>query len=529
MLNRIWLITKLEICNLFGINQLRHSNDKKEKSKTFGFFFAYLILYIVFGFYSFMYATIMCDVGAASSIPAMFTLIGFVLVVFTTILKAGNVLFNLKSYERLAPLPVRPIEIVISRFINIYITSVISALVFYLPAMIIGGINLSAGIGYYGMLLLQVILMPLLAIAVSILFGTLLTLIVSKIPHKNVFRTILMVVFLVGVLVLSFIMPNETPEEIEGLGTMIVQATESINKYFIVGKFVQNSMVDGSLLDLLYCILIEVVPFAVVAFFASWKFVPLCQNLNATRKTKAKEIKETKVSSTLFALVKRDIKRLLSSSLYLVNSCFGYILLVIFAIVIPFTNILPNLDSMGVGDLSGRVIAFAMGFAIFLNSPTSCSISIEGKNWWILKSLPVKTKDVMNSKIITNLIVVLPFYLISTIINCVFLKTGNWLDYVFIVLVPFVGVFFSAVFGLWMNLKYPYLNWTNEAEACKQSKSVGFMMLFSMLILAAYAIPCFALKGPFNTIYLFSFSLALIICTILMYKKICNTNIQNID
>ena len=137
MLSRIWLITKLEICNLFGINQLRHSSDKKEKSKTFGLFFAYIVLYIMFGFYSLMYAKVMCEVGAASSIPSMFTLIGFVLVVLTTILKAGNVLFNLKSYERLAPLPVKPIEIVISRFINIYINIFISSLVFFLPSMII--------------------------------------------------------------------------------------------------------------------------------------------------------------------------------------------------------------------------------------------------------------------------------------------------------------------------------------------------------------------------------------------------------
>ena len=529
MLSRIWLITKLEICNLFGINQLRHSSDKKEKSKTFGLFFAYIVLYIMFGFYSLMYAKVMCEVGAASSIPSMFTLIGFVLVVLTTILKAGNVLFNLKSYERLAPLPVKPIEIVISRFINIYITSVISALVFYLPAMIIGGINLQAGIGYYGMLLLQVILMPLLAIAVSILFGTVLTLIVSKIPHKNVIRTVLMTIFLVGVLILSFIMPNDPPEEIEGLGTMIIGLTDSINKYFIVGQFVQNSMINGSLLDLLYCILIEVIPFALVAFFASWKFVPLCQNLNVTKKEKTKAIKETKVSSTLFALVKRDIKRLLSSSLYLLNSCIGYILLVFFAVAIPFTNILPNLNSMGLNNMSGKILAFVMGFMVFITSPTACSISIEGKNWWIIKSLPVNAKDVMNSKIITNLIIALPFYFIATIINCIFLKTGNWIDYLFVIIVPLIGVFFSAVFGLWINLKYPLLNWTNETEACKQSKSVGFMMLFSMLILVAYALPCFILKDLLSTIYLFSFSLILIIGTLLMYRKICKTNLQSID
>ncbi len=56
---------------------------------------------------------------------------------------------------------------------------------------------------------------------------------------------------------------------------------------------------------------------------------------------------------------------------------------------------------------------------------TSCtSISMEGKQFWVIKSLPIPTKALLDSKITLNLGLMLPFYLISLAAIAIAVKPG---------------------------------------------------------------------------------------------------------
>ena len=121
---------------------------------------------------------------------------------------------------------------------------------------------------------------------------------------------------------------------------------------------------------------------------------------------------------------------------------------------------------------------------------TATSISMEGKNWWILKSLPLSPKSVLNAKILMNLLLMLPFYLISEVLLIPALKPETFFDGFFLCLIPAVIILFSCVYGITVNLHFPVMEWESEVRIVKQSASsmLGGMGGLILAILCAAAV-----------------------------------------
>jgi ABC-2 type transport system permease protein len=113
-------------------------------------------------------------------------------------------------------------------------------------------------------------------------------------------------------------------------------------------------------------------------------------------------------------------------------------------------------------------------------NPTSTTISLEGKEWWILKSLPVSNKMILDSKLVFNLLLDLPFFVIIQILLAVGNK-GDLIEIFWSVILMGAVVTFSCIFSLTMNLKVPKMEWDNEVVVIKQSASAGLSMLGMLL------------------------------------------------
>lgn len=101
-----------------------------------------------------------------------------------------------------------------------------------------------------------------------------------------------------------------------------------------------------------------------------------------------------------------------------------------------------------------------------LTSTTAASLSLEGKNRWIMCSAPTQARTVYNSKIAVNLTVILPVLYISAIfiriaIPCSLMQT------VLLFIIPTVYTFFISVLGVYLNIKFPKYDWTSEYYAVK--------------------------------------------------------------
>ena len=197
------------------------------------------------------------------------------------------------------------------------------------------------------------------------------------------------------------------------------------------------------------------------------------------------EYKEKKVAakSQFMALLSKEFSRFASSPQYMLNCGMGVFLMPIMAvfIFIKGAKLQEALMKEGVG-LPFTVMAIGVICILStMNDMVAPSISLEGKAFWICRSLPVSPKLIIRAKLAMQLILtIIPLALVS-VSSCIVFDCGFW-DKFLIILIPIIYSVFNSLFDLRMAFYKPDFNWTNEIYPIKQSLSV-FVSLFGGWIL----------------------------------------------
>ena len=127
-------------------------------------------------------------------------------------------------------------------------------------------------------------------------------------------------------------------------------------------------------------------------------------------------------------------------------------------------------------------IIMVIAFTMLMSNTAGSSISLEGKNLWILKTLPVDIKKVLKSKVLFNILVILPISIISLVI--VFFTFNLALTELLIgILFEILISIFVGEFGIIINLKYPKINYINETQVVKQSLSSFLCVMLPMVVI----------------------------------------------
>ena len=127
-------------------------------------------------------------------------------------------------------------------------------------------------------------------------------------------------------------------------------------------------------------------------------------------------------------------------------------------------------------------IFILISFTAFMTSITNSVISLEGKNINILKSLPIKVKTILMSKIFASLTITTIPIIIGEIILFIRFRLSiieMLLLLIFSIIIPLISHFI----GLIINLKYPKLDYENSSEVVKQSTSSFLSVMLGMLLL----------------------------------------------
>ena len=122
-----------------------------------------------------------------------------------------------------------------------------------------------------------------------------------------------------------------------------------------------------------------------------------------------------------------------------------------------------------------------VGFCVGMNAVTAPSVSLEGKNLWIVQSLPVTGKMVLRAKLSLGLRVnLVPGMLAAAILSwCIGLpvKTAA-----FCVLLLMAMTWFFSAGDLMLGVLRPDLQWTSESMPIKQSLNVALAVLAAFLL-----------------------------------------------
>lgn len=520
MLRQIRLLSRVQLCNLFGINEVRYTKDRDKRGRFFLMSALWVLLILMMLFYMVIAENAFIKLGMADVIPVYLMVVTSVIILVFTFLKAGSVIFQMNSFELMVSLPVSGSAIVVSRFLTMYVTNLMLSILVMVPGIVIYGSNVQPPFTFYVYSITGMILIPLLPITVATAIGALITAVSARMKHKSIVAALLSILFAVGIMVAMTALGGSTEQWNEAmLQNMAEVLTEKIERIYPPSVWFTNAAVGGSLIDFLLFAGISIVVFVVVIAVLQRYFLRICSALNATSAKNNYKMQSLKTNSVTASLWRRELKRYFASSIYVSNTIIGYILMAVASVALLIVGV-DKMNALFV-NLPGAfstMLPFLLSFMAVIAPITSCSISMEGKYWWMVQSLPIRSRDVFNGKILANLTIACPFYVISVILSWIAVKPSVW-GGVWIALVPAAYILFSSVLGITLNRLMPIFDWENETRVVKQSASVMVAMLIGMVsILPPSICAMFMGKSLMNVISAYTV-IILLVLTALLYRS----------
>ena len=109
---------------------------------------------------------------------------------------------------------------------------------------------------------------------------------------------------------------------------------------------------------------------------------------------------------------------------------------------------------------------------------TASSVSLEGKSYWIVRSMPVETKKILQAKLnLSNSLAVAPA-LVMMLAAALVLRVSA-AETALLLACQLMFVLLTANVGLVEDLRHCNLDWINETQAAKQGAGVLLSMLLA--------------------------------------------------
>lgn len=528
MMKQIKYLTKLQLQNLYGLNVFRYTKDKKKKQKTIGLGAVWALLIVMIAAYIGAAAFGYVYLGMAEIVPAYLIMLSSMVILAFAIFKAGSVIFQENGYDILCSLPVSQTAIVVSRFLRMYVENLLLTLLVMVPGIVVYGVMVKPAISFYFIGLVVTVFVPLIPITIATFLGALVTAIASRMKHKSLVSAVLSIGIVVGVLgstgQMAALEEDFSIEMIQNLSGILTQAIKDVYPPAI---WLGSAMVNGDVLTGFLCVLGGLAAFAVTIALVSAKFHEICRGLYSTHAKHDYKMEQLKKTSVLGTLYKREMKRYFASSIYVQNTIVGPVLAVVFAGAVLGVGLDTIQQAMELPlDIAGCVPVLLAG--IFSMMTTTCtSISMEGKEWWIVKSLPIRTKDLLDSKLLFGLSLFLPFWVVAEILLNIALRPG-FVELVWMVLLPLILIVFSQVFGLTINLKMPVFDWENEVSVVKQSASSAVGGLGGFVIILACIVPVLFVPAEYSNLVKCALCIVFAGVTWILYNKNNKVNLQEL-
>lgn len=508
-MRKLILLLKTRLANTYNIDKLRQV--KRGKLVLYAFAALYLVFSLIITFYG--YAK-----GAADYLN-QYQLISFMLTLFFiassfstfmfTIYNAKSSMFNSSDNDMLLSMPIKASTILASRLIYISVWNLVTSLFVMVPAFFVYAKNVDVPFIYYPFALIVFLLLPIIPTILASIIGYVIAYLTSKSSGKNWFEIVISFLF-VGIIYYGM-------SQIDSILNFIVNNTQGIENILKWGFYpiylIGEIFNDYNYLSLAIYIVLNLGLFYIFTYILSFNFKNIIAKLQENKTKSNYVMKSLKTSSISKVLYIKELKRYVSSPIYVFNTFFAVIMILFAAIVSIFYDKGELLKAIGMGDASSSLFGLlvpAMIFISFISSTTSATISIEGQNYWILKTLPIHPSKIFKGKIGLNVSLILPAVFVSLIIF--YFTIGLTLaELLVLLIIVTISSFVSAQFGLLVNLKFPKMDAINDIAIVKRSASVMIAVFAPMAAIFGGSAIYSALSG------IISFNTFMLIVTILLF------------
>ena len=175
MFKQILRLTRLLTLNLFGINEFRHTKDSTKRKRYLILASIWVLVAIMIISYSGSMSYGLIKIGLGNIIPLYIYTVVSILIFMFTMFKASSILFSMKTYAFLISLPVSKSSIIISRFLSMYVTNLLMALLVTIPSITVYGFLENPKPSFYLIFFIGMIIAPLLPLTIASIIGAVIT------------------------------------------------------------------------------------------------------------------------------------------------------------------------------------------------------------------------------------------------------------------------------------------------------------------------------------------------------------------
>ena len=461
------------------------SRGKKNQAKkrSVGMVILFVVLYIylfavVAGMMAFAFSSLVDPYHALGLDWLYFSIAGMMalgIALIGSVFITQNQLYDAKDNELLLSMPVTPGAILLSRMIPLLVLNLLFAGMVMIPAIVVYAVKIQVGLGTILLPLLSLIGICFFAQAIACLLGWLLHLVLSRM-NKSFASMLYMVVFL-GLYFWFYSQAGDILQSIAVSGQKIAGIVQS----WVWPMYAMGVGSTGQPLLIAAFLGICAVLFGIIYWFLSATFLKTATASKYSRKRKRLNTAETKCRSAASAVAAKDFRKFLTCPVYLTNMGLGILMIAAFlvAALILRNDLLPIFQLPGIRELTPVILCAILAFSISTCCISTPSVSLEGKNIWILKCLPVSSKQILLSKLSVHIWLTVPLSCITGLILSIAYGCGI-ADVILTALIPGLLALMSGLLGMWAGLQWAKLDYISEAYPCKQSWSVVVAM-FGMM------------------------------------------------
>ena len=446
-------LMKIQLCEELRLGAVFHRQSSNRDALTY--FASVALVAALFGFLQYMFMDTLAQMGLADQIPLIAAFISVTASLGFSFFR-GTHAFVFDDYDLVMSMPVSSTRVALSRFLSVYLVSATIGL--YLS--LIGALAMP---GHYSMgsVFAFVTATPigsLIPASIGATLGTIVSRVGSTSSHKGATSIVALVAIVAVLAVLMNWMSGEVggSDMIASLGDVVPASCPPAA--WIAGWAAWD-------IPCIILLIIASLASATVVVLVASKCLMSLNSRNAITARKV-SVAEARASRRLFSLYRRDIRRYVSSRIYITNTAVGMLLLVLLSYMIAYTDDLNSSEFGQLMPLLTTAMPLFVSFFVALSCTTSVSLSMEGETRWILGSSPLRPWDIFLSKILVNITIVIPLELVSIAI----LATGlgiSGMDLVLLIVVPTSYALFIPALGIVMNIRYPRYDWSSEYYAVK--------------------------------------------------------------
>jgi len=414
---------------------------------------------------------------------ALAGLMGLGFAVFGSVFATQSQLYDAKDNEMLLAMPIPPRAILLSRMLPLLALNLLFAGIVMVPATVMYAILVEFDLLGILLQLGSLLGVCILAQSIACLLGWLLHLLLRRM-NKSLASLLYMVVFL-GI---YFTLYSQSGTILQNMAIGAQQIADTL-QLWVWPLYALGVGGTGSTAYFLAFLAICAALFCLVYWILSATFLHAA-TAKGGRKRRKLDLNRGTVRTPMQAITAKELRKFLGCPVYLTNMGMGMILTLALPIAAVFFRgtLLPILTLMGLsGGHVGLLVCVVLAFTLSTAAISTPSVSLEGKNLWILKSLPISSRDILLGKLRLHLLLTVPAAVLASLVLAAAFGCGL-LDCLLCVLICGLLAVFTGLIGMWAGLQWAKLDYISEAYPCKQSISVMVAMFLPWGFVAALVI-----------------------------------------